>query len=270
MLTIMGSCSFLRFAMRVLTQFMYLTPKHPTLPEHPSEWPMLLGLLASNAFCILLHFILKPASAGEATRGHLHGGLVMDFIGQAGPSSKIHLLLLDLMVLGLQLTQMAACMLKGRLKEATTIITASTEVVRPTQPSTTIGQDLDAEERGVNRADEQQDIEMQTLTAAGAATADSNDPSNAPQAEDESSERDTLLNPVAPHDDTHILEAFYSGQIVIADLDLRRRIVDQVQLIKNYRADPEAASSSVQMLRSELANRILRMRMGADALRQTI
>jgi hypothetical protein len=228
---------------------------------------MLGALIVSNALCLFLHLWLTPASAGEATRGYLHGGLVMDFIGQAGPSSRIHLSLLDMLLIALQLTHMAAYMLKTRLKDAATASTSTTtRAASSSRPASALRQDLDAEERGVVRSDEQQDIEMQTLGATGQAVQAVAGPSDA---EEISSERDTLLNPVAPRTDAHIFDAFHSGQIVIADLNLRKCIKDQVQLIKEYRADPQA-SSGIQTLRSELANRMLRMRSGADVLRQGI
>jgi hypothetical protein len=227
---------------------------------------MLVALLSSNALCLLLHIWLSAPSAGEVTRGYLHGGLAMDFIGQAGPTSKLYLVLLDLLIMFLQLTHMAAFMVQSRLKEASAPPTANAieaEAIERQQPPPP-GQDLDAEERGVIRSDEQQDIEMQTLNPPGTAGAESADPPAAA----ESSDREALLAPEAPRTDAYIFDAFHSGQIVIADLDLRRRIQDQVQLIKNYRVDPQASSS--QILRFELANRMLRMRMGADALRETI
>ena len=244
-------------------QFMYLTPKPPPLPTHPSSIPVLPPLLSANIFCIILHLWFHPASAGEATRGYLHGGLLMDFIGQAGPSSKIHLVLLDLLVLALQLTHMSAYMLKNRLKEnATSNVQATTS----TQSAPASRQDIDAEERGVIRSDEQQDIEMESLSATGMAIEP--EPASNQDAED-ASERDALLNPVAPRTDVHIFDAFHSGQIVIADLDLRKSINGQVQLVKEFRTDPEAPGG-MSSLRSELASRFLRMRMGADALRQTV
>ncbi|KAK5171996.1 uncharacterized protein LTR77_003633 [Saxophila tyrrhenica] len=263
-------CSFLRFAIRAFFQFMYLTPKPPPLPAHPSDTPMLGALVSTNAICILLHLWLTPPSGGEATRGYLHGGLAMDFIGQAGPSSKIHLFLLDLLVVVLQLTHMAAYMLKCRLKDSATT-TAATASARSgtSHPAPARRQDLDAEERGVRRSGEQQEIEMQTLTATGTATGAVVDPSEAHDTANRSSEHDALLNPMVPRTDSHIFDAFHSGQIVIADLDLRKRIGDQIHLTKNYRADASTASG-VRTLRAELANRVLRMRMGADALRQNI
>jgi hypothetical protein len=228
---------------------------------------MLVALLSSNALCLLLHIWLSAPSAGEVTRGYLHGGLAMDFIGQAGPTNKLYLVLLDLLIVFLQLTHMAAFMVQSRLKEASappTVNAIEAEAIERQQPPPRPGQDLDAEERGVIRSEEQQDIEMQTLNPPGTAAATSADPSSTA----ESSEREALLAPEAPRTDAYIFDAFHSGQIVIADLDLRRRIHDQVQLIKNYRVDSQASSS--QILRFELANRMLRMRMGADALRETI
>jgi hypothetical protein len=189
----------------------------------------------------------------------------MDFIGQAGPTSRVHLILLDILTVVLQLTHMAAYMLRSRLKEPGSSSTADgASATAPTQPPPAAQQNLDAEERGVIRSDEQQDIEMQTLNPSGTTT----DPSVAADTTEETSDRSALLDPISPLTDAHIFDAFHSGQIVIADLDMRKRINEQIHLAKTYRADQQ--SSGLQTMRFALANRVLRMRMGADALRQNI
>ncbi len=39
----------------------------------------------------------------------MHGSLLLDFVGQKGPTSKIRLVALDVLVLGLQLLMLAVC-----------------------------------------------------------------------------------------------------------------------------------------------------------------
>lgn len=249
---------------------MYLTPKPPPFPDHPTDRPMLGALLTSNLICFFLHLWLTPPSAGETTRGYLHGGLAMDFIGQAGPSSRIHLFLLDLLVFGMQLADMSAYMIRKRIKQAdsstATTPAATSESVQPTSRS---GQDLDAEERGIRRSIEQEDIEMQNLNPATGAASLENDAETGG-----SSERASLLQQTDPRPgatDAHILDSFYSGQIVLADLDIRKQIKDQMHLIKNYRVDQASASGSgARGWRDILIQRALRLRMGADALRGSI
>lgn len=49
------------------------------------------------------HFLRPNPAAGEATRGYLHGGLILDFVGQLGPTPRTQLWILDLAVFLLQL-----------------------------------------------------------------------------------------------------------------------------------------------------------------------
>lgn len=242
---------------------MFLSPKPPILPDHPTDRPIIVGLGATNLLCILAHIWFAPPSAGEATRGYLHGGVAMDFIGQKGPSSKLHLFLLDLLVVILQLVHLAAVSLRKRLRESSVAGVASTNTTQTT------AQDLDSEERGVRRSDEQQDIEMQTLNSSGSVVTSSTDtpgPNNPTTATDEAADRESLLASTAPRTDAHVFDAFNSGQIVLADLDLWKTLKDQIQLWKNY----EPASASNRTFRQELATRMVRMRYGADTLRQGI
>ncbi|EME79171.1 uncharacterized protein MYCFIDRAFT_90088 [Pseudocercospora fijiensis CIRAD86] len=81
-----------------------------------SPSPPIIGtIFGTTLLCIIMHLYNSPPSAGEATRGYLHGGLAMDFIGQKGPSSKVHLILLDLLVLLVQLVQMSAHLLRASI-----------------------------------------------------------------------------------------------------------------------------------------------------------
>ena len=260
------SCSFLRFLLRAFVQFMFLTPKPAGFPNHPADNPSVGAILGSNMICFFLHFLFNPPSAGEPTRGYLHGGLAMDFIGQKGPTSKVHLLLLDLLVVALQVTHMAAGMVRKRLKDASASQSGIVGNAQPTAPpAPALQQDLDSEERGVNRSDETQDIEMQTLNPSGTTV-----PAPEASAPDiESSEHDSLLATTAPRSDAHIFDAFNSGQIVVADLDLWKAVKGQWQLIKTQGANADH-SSQAQTLRAELAGRVLRMRIRTDMIRQNL
>ena len=87
----------------------------------------------------------------------MHGGLLLDFVGQHGPSSKLRLVLLDLFILVLQLVALSATVKRrslgkakssGASSEGTTSVEATaSEVAAPR----TSEQDHDAEERGVLR-----------------------------------------------------------------------------------------------------------------------
>jgi hypothetical protein len=255
-------CSFLRFLFRVFVQFMFLTLKQPPFPEHPGNRPVIAPLITSNLICLLFHLFSSAPEAGETTRGYLHGGLAMDFIGQKGPSSKVHLIILDLLVVTLQFTHMAAMMARKRSRNAANVnappaVSVNPQPVSSAPPAGVQQQDIESEERGVHRADLGTDIEMQTLNASG---------STAP----ESSASDTLAATTAPRSDAHIFDAFNSGQIVLADLELWKHMKEQWHMVKDLRANADTSQYQTDNLRAELAGRFLRLRMGTDALRQSI
>ncbi|KAI0176256.1 DUF1746-domain-containing protein [Hypoxylon sp. FL1284] len=158
-------CSFFRLMIRWVAQALFISPRTDDsvliVPNfHVS------AILGPNVLCILLHLLASLPEASEASRGYLHGGILFDFIGQKAPSSKLSLLLLDVMIFALQCFMLNVNMEKERIRK----------VVRPRRlldrqedaPGVApTGQDLDAEERGVLRdapvLDETYDIEMQSL-----------------------------------------------------------------------------------------------------------
>lgn len=73
-----------------------------TLPDSmlASCLPWIIG---ANLCSLLIHLMGSAPSAGEATRGYLHGHLLIDFVGQLGPTSKYRLVPIDLLVTFLQL-----------------------------------------------------------------------------------------------------------------------------------------------------------------------
>jgi hypothetical protein len=77
----------------------------------------------------------------------MRGGLLLDFVGQLGPTSKIRLFLLDLMILALQVTMMTATT-KRKEMEQSRVDNSAAGLSRLAEPLLS-GQDLDAEERGV-------------------------------------------------------------------------------------------------------------------------
>jgi hypothetical protein len=97
-------------------QLIFLTPKPASVPGvAPTHRPWVYVILGPNLICMLLHIFTSRSEAGEAMRGYLHGGIIVDLIGYKGPTSKIHLLLLDILVLALQCFMLAVVMEKDRL-----------------------------------------------------------------------------------------------------------------------------------------------------------
>jgi hypothetical protein len=171
--------------MRSLVQYMYLTPKPEDFVKlMPSPRPHIYTLVVSNVICMLLHLLLALPEASETMRGYLHGGVIIDFVGQKAPTSRLGLLLLDCLVLILQCIMCAAWLEKDRLKKIEVTLRSvaaggvpktNANMTTPQLASSTAGntapiQDLDAEERGVLGGDplgedNSRDIEMQPLVA---------------------------------------------------------------------------------------------------------
>lgn len=142
---------------------------------------------------MILHICFERPQAGEATRGYLNGSLILDFIGQKGPTSLSHLLLLDTIILAVQLVAMAAAMENQALDKAK----KAASTLENVEPNT---QDHDAEERGEVRGasamldSAEQDEEEDTTGLQGLAQ-----------------RKDTLADPFA------VSDVIASGQAVVAD-----------------------------------------------------
>lgn len=242
--------------LRSLVQFVLLTPKPPTFVQPPDQQPFVGAVLVANIFCIALHIWFSPATGTEATRGYLHGGLAMDFIGQKGPTSRITLVLFDLLVMALQFIHLTAHITRKRLKDGAAPTTTTT-TTPPTQqtPAPSTGQDLDSEERGVRHSTEleqQDDIEMQTLNPSGhterATTVTDED--------DNTNERDALLaSAPPPRTDIHIFDSFHSGQIVLADLNIWKTIREQFWAYQKSTAEQRDARRA--SYRAQLTSRLM-------------
>lgn len=181
------------------------------------------AIVGPNVFCILMHLIVSLPSAGEASRGYLHGGILFDFIGQKAPTSKFSLLLLDLVVLGLQCFMLTVNMEKERIRRVmkpVRLVGAAGN--NPTETMNPTTQDLDAEERGVLRdaamVDETNDMELQPLRR--------NNSSSSGSSQQDVEERAGLLSrPTPPASDLEGLsDTLRSGNAILANFNLRRSL----------------------------------------------
>lgn len=203
-------------------------------------------IFALNLLSILLHAISTPPTAGEAVRGYLHGGLLIDFVGQKSPVSRVKLVGYDLLVLALQLVMLGISVEKRRMgaPEGMAMAGGNEESAEETQ-------DHDLEERGVRRGEEgAEGIEMRSLRSM----------SEGRTGAEEDGERNELLEGNETARDDHPGDDFYSGQHVITNI----RIVDTVR--EQWRqASPAATGSSRDgsigaAAAAELARRRLRFR----------
>lgn len=218
------SCSFFRLLLRTINQLVFLTPKPAFLPPLPQHRPYVGAILLPNLICILLHIFTARSEAGEAMRGYLHGGVIIDLIGQKGPTSKIHLLLLDFLILGLQCFMLTVHVERERLKAALAAFlkpAATGESVAREGIST---QDQDAEERGIRRIGRAEASQMPDFQEGGS--------SNSRASLDV--ERARLLSEPTPQeeheDDDYPLDIFWAGTAIVADFHilhtLRRQWAD--------------------------------------------
>ncbi|OJD15096.1 hypothetical protein AJ78_04613 [Emergomyces pasteurianus Ep9510] len=229
-------CSILHFAIRAIIQFIFFTPKAGQLPETSTTVPPIVTVFASNIFCIFLHYMSSSPVAGEASRGYLHGGLFIDFVGQKGPVSKFRLFLLDLIILAMQVIMICVILEKDRTK----LLGRSAESLHRV-PNL---EDHDSEERGVppnhgnllGMSDEAtaDDIEMQDLTSER-----SSEESSASLLEFEA-ERGTS----AQARDRHPRDPFVSAQATIADINVFQNLRDQWYSVPRTNASQSTGSQS--------------------------
>ena len=168
----------------------------------------------TNLFCLFLHMVSKPPIAGEAVHGYLHGGFLIDFVGQASPVSKVRLLGLDFITLILQLLMMAVTiekqMLQGRRTPASRGSLPAADDDDAVQ-----AQNYDLEERGM-------------LGSDGVIPRDSIELIDLPRSHqgrtggEEDGERDELLDNdlIGENRNGHPLDPFYTGEYNLARLPI--------------------------------------------------
>lgn len=184
----------------------------------PAARPYIGAIFSTNLLCLLLHILFSPPAAGEATRGYLHGGILIDFVGQESPVSQTRLVSLDILTCTLQLVVLAAVL--ERRKIATLSISPSGADEPLPSPSTSQGQDHDSEERGILRpTSSTEDIELQPLSS-GRTGADEDRERNELSPHTSSQRSAVHEDPGTTAVDEHPLDRFHSGQHVLADMYL--------------------------------------------------
>lgn len=244
------SCSFFWCAVRAAVHGSLLTPLpdiglHRQHDEHKPWLPLILFCFAIN---FLLHLTYPAPSAGEETRGYLHGGLMIDFIGQRGPTSKWKLAGLDICILLLQLVMVSVHVKRRQAKKTVAQISAGSaetgandeeRAEQPADDSAAREQDADAEERGVlRRTDSLSDVGV--------------DPD----------EEDALLSS-SEGVQTDALDVLISGQCIIGEFSLIDTLLDEhqkYQAFRQTRTEGGTASALSPTALRQLQN--IRMRFG--------
>ena len=241
-----SSCSIILFLLRAIIQLIFFTPKAPPFDPTRNQ-PYVGAIFASNIFCVVYHYFFIHSEASEATRGYLHGGLFIDFIGQKAPVPLIRLLSLDLLI-----TFIDFIMLGLVLERVKTVELTKSDTTASPSPSTSATQDHDSEERGVLRQD---DDDRQRTTSSSSEQETNNDidldePSRNAYTHTQNGNTDEHTELLADPTETehgnrsnhtkplHPLDVFSSGQFMLMDVGLLDIIRDQWQ----YR--PASSSSS--------------------------
>lgn len=227
----------MKFLIRAIPHWFYFTPKPVTFPLPPRTARPYIGVIfTTNLICTLLHSLFSPPAGGEATRGYLHGGMLMDFVGQESPVSKIRLLSLDLLTLGLQLIILTVILERRNLDP------------EPSTPSTSPTQDHDSEERGIFRSPPSPNaIELQPLSRGRTGA-------------DEDRERNELSPDRPSTSDEHPLDPFHSGQYIIAHVDVPTTIHTQWIQHRNLAAAARDADRSGRASGESGRPRVIRFR----------
>jgi hypothetical protein len=186
----------------LIPQWLLSLPQPAFFISQQSDRQYITSILATNLVCVFLHLFLAAPEAGEATREYLHGGFLIDFVGEPGPVSKLRMLLIDLSVLVLQIVILAAVMERKQLRFA--IDHPSWMELIERVGRSFVRQDLDAEEQGIRRSQEALVDFAQSLSL-----------------ETEQIDRDAGAS---IQKDEHHLDISYSGQMVILDLYIRETL----------------------------------------------
>ncbi|KAK6330273.1 hypothetical protein TWF730_004768 [Orbilia blumenaviensis] len=218
--------SFIRFLLRAIVQINLFAQRPPNFPspQRTQKRSAVVSIVASTLMCFLLHLFSEPPSGSEATGGYLHGGMIIDFVGQEGPISRLRLISIDFVILILQLTML-------------TVKVSKQELLDSSGPNRIIpAQDLDSEERGVTAGidDDNSDFAASPIEGHIGGGRSSSD--------------GLRRRPAA---DSNI----YSGEVIIADL----RIVDTVRSQWNSRNHNPINPSASATMAANLANARLRM-----------
>ncbi len=232
----------------------------------PAEQPHIYTIFVPSTICILAHLFLALPVAGEATRGYLHGGVLIDFIGQRPPTSRLAFLLLDLVVLGAQCLMLAVHQERERLKKAVTpgLPTISASAVSGAGEQTQEGaqesgtaQDHDAEERGVLRTSETEGaneggegIELQPLAGSGGTTTQAD--------EDDERAAGTYSSAAASAD---MLDMMRSGNAVLGNFYIVhavRSVATGAQTAANYSIRTLGYGATIAAIAAERRSRLVR------------
>ncbi|KAL8950751.1 MAG: hypothetical protein Q9222_003225 [Ikaeria aurantiellina] len=238
-------CSFLSFLARAMNQAFYFTPKPPGMnPVIVGNRPQIVIIFGLNLLSMFFHSIYIPPTAGEAMRGYLHGGILIDFVGQKSPVPRARLIMSDLLVLSLQLVVLSVTLEKNKLGDP---LALSAEGIQSRDEG---AQTHDLEEQGIRSSEGAEGMELRSLQL----------PSEAQMDGDEDRESDEQLGRSEEVASVHSEDVVYSGQCVIADVPIADTIRSQWKQSSTEQTVNPSNGSLGAVAAAEMARRRLRFR----------
>ncbi|KAI6249546.1 DSC E3 ubiquitin ligase complex subunit 4 [Erysiphe necator] len=212
-------CSLFRLVLRLLNQMIFFTPKPAFIRPAPQQRPYIGAIFIPGVTCMLLHIFTARSEASEAMRGYLHGGVIIDLIGQKGPTSKVHLILLDILLLVLQCFMLSVRVEEDRLQTILTVLSRSSSKMA----DLTLIQDYDAEERGIIRDEIVAGNNLELEQIAGPSSSNSHDQEISNMEIESESESTSQLT----QEDDEALELFWSGMASVCDFHILHNLKKQ-------------------------------------------
>lgn len=129
---------------------MYLSPKDEAFPFlMPATRVHVMLVVIPNMLSMLLHLFTALPTGPEYHRGYQHGGLIIDFVGQQPPTSRLYYILADIFILALQCVMLCIHTEREKLRLILkTFRPLFPDGLQELRQERTLEQ-LDAEERGV-------------------------------------------------------------------------------------------------------------------------
>jgi hypothetical protein len=205
---------------------MYLTPKDEAFPFlMPAGRVHVLLVVVPNFLCILLHLFTSLPRGPDFHRGYQHGGLIIDFVGQRPPTSRIYYLLADFAILAIQCLMLTVHTQREQLRVMLkTFRPMLPEIANELEAAMRSMQDLDAEERGVS-------LHAPDITLSGPAGAATGDETSAMEMREtngaqgtgegsgQNGEADTLLPGPTSEDSSRaqLADVMNSGNAVVGE-----------------------------------------------------